>query len=329
MSASGRLLLSFQREEQSITDATGRVKITEQIKMHHDFIINTYYDSTDINMKQFFYYLYVIILTTISCTDHQEQMQNLTVDFNQLDTGKLTDWETKSIWPDAELVCGKKDYLFYELGITPHPHFIAEENSNRFLKVLIPERHYGPIVGAQWKFPITPNEEYYFSYRVKFANGFDFVKGGKLPGLAGGAANSGGHVPSGYDGWSARMMFWENGKLSYYLYFPNQSSQWGERLYLKNMQGDTLKIERGKWHTITQHIKMNTPQKKDGIIQAWFDGQEAFSVDTILFRNDKKLQIDQIFYSVFMGGDDLSWTSAKDEYIYFDDFHVSPQKIKP
>ena len=36
-----------------------------------------------------------------------------------------------------------------------------------------------------------------------------------------------------------------------------------------------------------------------------------------------------IFYSVFMGGDDLSWTSAKDEYIYFDDFHVSPQKTKP
>jgi hypothetical protein len=248
-----------------------------------------------------------------------------TIDFEQLEVGKFTEKETKGSWNHAQLLCGKKDYLFYKLGITSHPQYISEENNNHFLKVVIPSGFFGPITGAQWRIPVTPTDECFFSYRVKFEKGFDFVKGGKLPGLAGGTGNSGGNIPNGYDGWSARMMFWENGKLSFYAYFPTQSSKWGERLYLKRSDGDTVRVESGKWHQVIQHIKMNTPGKADGILQGWFDGQEAFFSDTVLFRKDEKLQIDHIFFSVFLGGDDLSWTSAKDEYICFDDFRISTQ----
>lgn len=271
--------------------------------------------------------LCILWLSLVSCTNKHPQKSEFTIDFEQARTGKLTDRETKRIWPGAKLLCGKKDFIFYKLGITPHPHFIFEEDNNRFLKVLIPKRHYGPIIGAQWKIPIIPADEYFFSYKVKFEKKFDFVKGGKLPGLAGGAANSGASIPNGYDGWSARMMFWENGKLSFLLYFPNQSSIWGERLYLKNPSGDTLHLERNNWHTITQHVKMNTPGEEDGILQAWVDGINVFKTDSILFRKDEKLQIDQLFYSVFLGGGDLSWTSSKDEYICFDDFRVSTQRM--
>ena len=277
-------------------------------------------------MKRLF--LYILLIAT-SCSEQKVNDTNFNIDFSQLDTGKLTDKATKDIWLGASLVCGKKDFVFYKLGITPHPHFIKEEDGNRFLQVMIPARCYDPIVGAQWKIPLVPQDEYYFSYRVKFEKDFDFIKGGKLPGLAGGKANCGGDVPDGYDGWSARMMFWDEGKLSFYLYYPDQSSKWGERLFLKNSDKDTLQVARGKWHTITQHIKMNTPGKKDGIIEAWFDGQKAYSQDTLLFRRDIKLQIDQVFYSVFMGGDDLSWTSAEDQYICFDDFRVSTQMNNP
>lgn len=258
-----------------------------------------------------------------SCINHQMPGNEFQIDFEQVGVGRLTDRETKSIWKDARLLCGKKDYLFYKLGITPHPHYISEENNNHFLRVLIPKNCFKPTTGAQWKIPFTPTDECFFSYRVKFEKGFDFVKGGKLPGLAGGIGNCGGNVPNGYDGWSARMMFWENGKLSFYVYFPDQSTNWGERLYLKDSNSDTIRIKPGNWHLITQHVKMNTLGKSDGILQGWFDGKEAFFMDSMLFRKDEKLKIDQIFYSVFLGGDDLSWTSAKDEYICFDDFRVS------
>lgn len=73
---------------------------------------------------------------------------------------------------------------------------------------------------------------------------------------------------------------------------------------------------------------MNDLGKRNGIIEALVDGKQAFFADTILFRKDDKLAIDQVFYSVFLGGDNLSWTSSKDEYIYFDDFYVSTQQAK-
>jgi len=276
-------------------------------------------------MKYRFPLICVLFFFAASCTRQQPSGNNFSVDFENVDPGKLSDQETKGIWKGAQLLCGKKDFVFYKLGIIPHPHFISEEDNNHFLKIIIPQKFYGPITGAQWKFPFEPTDECFFSYKVRFEKEFDFAKGGKLPGLAGGIGNCGGNVPTGYDGWSARMMFWEKGKLSFYLYFPNQSSEWGERLYFKQPSVDTLRIETGKWHVITQHIRMNTPGKADGVLQGWFDGQEAFFNDSILFRKDEKLKIDQIFYSVFLGGDDLSWTSPKDEYICFDDFRVSTQ----
>lgn len=278
-------------------------------------------------MKIQYIILYILCSIIAACSNYDSANSNLNIDFEHLKPGKLTDRETKKNWMGSQILCGKKDFIFYKMGITRHPFFISKNTDNQFLKVLIPAKHYGPITGAQWKIPFSPKNEYYFSYRIKFEKDFDFVKGGKLPGLAGGKANAGGNVPNGYDGWSARMMFWENGKLSYYLYFPKQSSKWGERLYLTDVDGDTLHISRQKWHTITQHVKLNTPNQSNGILQAWFDGTETFYSDTILFRKDEKLKIDQILFSVFLGGDNDSWSSLKDEYICFDDFRISTQMI--
>lgn len=276
-------------------------------------------------MKSLFFYSSIFFLILQSCSEQTSSERKFTINFDQSEIGKLTDRETKNIWPGASLVCGKKDFIFYKFGITPHPFSISEEDGNNFLATLIPKNSFGSITGAQWKFPLATSDEYYLSYNLKFDKNFDFVKGGKLPGLAGGTANSGGNIPDGYDGWSARMMFWEEGKISFYLYFPTQTSQFGERFYLQKANGDTIKAKPGEWHQIAQHIIMNTPGEKDGIVQGWFDGEEVFYTDTILFRMDEQLKIDQIFFSVFLGGDDLSWASKKDEYIYFDDFNVSTQ----
>ncbi len=269
----------------------------------------------------------ILFLCSVSCRPDKQPMKQLSIDFEHVGLGRLSDREMKSIFGNAQLLCGKKDYLFYKLGITPHPHDIDDENGNRYLKVVVPAGFYGPITGAQWRIPIEPADEYYFSYKLKFEKGFDFVKGGKLPGLAGGDGNCGGNVPNGYDGWSARMMFWEGGKLSFYVYFPDQSSKWGERLFLKEQNGDTVRICPGGWHNITQYLKMNTLGKVDGVLKGWFDGRAVFFSDRMVFRKDEKLKVDQVFYSVFMGGGDSSWASAKTEYICFDDFRVSTQPL--
>src|ERR1019366_926325 len=70
------------------------------------------------------------------------------------------------------------------------------------------------------KFPLKPQESLYLRYYVRFDPGIDFVKGGKLPGLAGGNGNTGGHKPNGSDGWSARVMWRADGKIVQYVYHP-------------------------------------------------------------------------------------------------------------
>ncbi|HEY5039276.1 MAG TPA: hypothetical protein VIJ93_09420, partial [bacterium] len=77
------------------------------------------------------------------------------------------------------------------------------------------------------KFPIEPQESLYFRYYVRFDPGFDFVKGGKLPGLAGGKGNTGGHKANGTDGWSARVMWRSDGKIVQYVYHPDQVGDYG------------------------------------------------------------------------------------------------------
>ena len=73
-------------------------------------------------------------------------------------------------------------------------------------------------------------DDLYCSYYVRFAPGFDYVKGGELPGLAGGAANTGGNKPTGRDGWSARMMWRTGGEVVQYVYHVDQPTHLRRRL---------------------------------------------------------------------------------------------------
>lgn len=275
-------------------------------------------------------YCLFLLLLLISCNNNKLDEHPInSLDFEQEEMGQLSYAQIKNLWPNANLLCGKKDFICYRLGFSINPMIISTENNNKFLKILIPNKKFGPITGAQWKFPTTKCDELFLKYRLKFEDNFDFAKGGKLPGLAGGTANSGGIIPTGYDGWSARMMFWDNGKISFYVYCANQSGKWGERLYLKDSVGDTLKLTRGNWYTITQHIVMNTPGLKNGIIQGWVNGKEVFYTDTIVFRKTDELKIDQILFSVFMGGDDKSWAPKRNQYLCFDDIQIyqTPQEL--
>ena len=139
------------------------------------------------------------------------------------------------------------------------------------------------------------------SYRVRFEDGFDFVKGGKLPGLIGGTGNTGGNRPNGSDGWSGRMMWRRGGDAVQYVYHPDQPGIYGEDFRWER------RFEPGRWHTVEHRFVMNDPRKHDGILQAWFDGQEALYVDDLRFRDVDSFAIDQFYTSTFFGGGDSTW----------------------
>jgi len=168
-------------------------------------------------------------------------------------------------------------------------------------------------------------EELYISYDVKFADNFDFVRGGKLPGLCGynvtqdprDGCNTGGGFPTGYDGWSARGMWREDGKLENYVYHADQFYEYGDDEYW------TAKAERGTWHSFQHRIVLNTVGEANGIVEAWFDGVKVLSSNTMLYRKTEDIGINLFYFSTFYGGADPSWAPTSDQYMYFDNFRIA------
>lgn len=202
-----------------------------------------------------------------------------------------------------------------------------EARSGHSLRVLYPKGGVGPGEGgAQWLVNLPKSfEELYVSYWVKFGAGFDFVKGGKIPGLGGGQNNTGGSKPDGSDGWSGRMMWRVGGEAVQYLYHPDQPTTYGEDLDYD--VGGQRVFAPGQWVQVEHHFVMNTPGQHDGIVEAWWNGELALQRTDIRFRDVSTFAIDVFYFSTFFGGSTVDWAATKDEYTYFDDFVIATGPI--
>lgn len=173
-------------------------------------------------------------------------------------------------------------------------------------------------------------EELYVAYDIRFAEGFDFVKGGKLPGLCGSdvyqapesGCNTGGGYPSGYDGWSARGMWRENGELENYVYHASQRNYYGDDEFWN------VSATPGVWHRVQHRVVLNTPGIKNGILEAWFDGTKVLSLRNLEFRKTNNIGINLFYFSTFFGGNDASWAPSTDQTMDFDNFVLSTDLIQ-
>jgi hypothetical protein len=197
----------------------------------------------------------------------------------------------------------------------------SDAREGRSIRVLYPKGGVSSNPsGAQWKLNVGRYDELYCAYYVRFASDFDFVLGGKLPGLAGGAANTGGDKPTGRDGWSARMMWRERGEVVQYVYHVDQPTEFGQDIRW-NLSGQRV-FTPGAWHRVAHRVVINRPGQRDGIIQGWFDGQLALDRRDFRFRDVDTFAIDAFYFSTFFGGSDAAWAPSKDERVDFDQFVV-------
>ena len=175
-----------------------------------------------------------------------------------------------------------------------------------------------PLGGAQFYADLfLPAEtELRLSYYVRFAEGFDFVKGGKLPGLFGGTGASGA-IPDGSDGFSARLMWRQQGQGEVYAYLPT-SEKFGT-----SIERGAWQFQPGIWYKLEQEVKLNTPGQADGELRLWVNDTLVIEQNQVVFRTVDALQIDGIFFSTFFGGGDPSWATPEDTYIDFANFSVS------
>jgi hypothetical protein len=186
----------------------------------------------------------------------------------------------------------------------------------------------GTLDMNQWQLYFDRSyEELYSSFWIKFADDFDFVKVGKIPGFAGGTANAGGKKPNGRDGFGGIMMWSRKATVIQYVYHPDPhpNDPWGEG-FRWNI-GRQRYFQPGKWHHIENYVKINTPGNHDGVIKGWFDGELAFEKTNFRFRDVDSFGVDLFYFQTHFGGEGPQFLPKKDEYIYFDKFTISTERV--
>jgi hypothetical protein len=209
------------------------------------------------------------------------------------------------------------------------------------LRVKYPEGGVGPgETGGQFPMVFRNMEglqdglyrELYARYYVKFEEGFDFNKGGKLPGLMGGGdswGRSGGNQPDGTNGWTLRFMWRSEGKLVIYAYVPkSENGKWGNDRWGQDIDCD-FKTEPGVWHCIEQYVNVGTPGKDDGKLKVWIDGVERLNIDDMRFWNVENDfgPVGGIFFSTFHGGNSADWAPRNDSFAQFDGIVAAQKRV--
>ena len=171
-------------------------------------------------------------------------------------------------------------------------------------------------VQAYLRLPNGSVDQARLRYYVRFQPGFDFVKGGKLPGLYGGTVTSGGHIPNGTNGFSTRYMWRTGGAGEVYAYLPS-SVDHGTSLGRGSWQ-----FTPGQWTPIEQEVRLNSPGQADGSVTVWVNGTQVFQQSGMVYRTTRSVKIDGLFFSTFFGGGDSSWASPSDQYAEFAAFSM-------
>ncbi|PIL33036.1 hypothetical protein GSI_04485 [Ganoderma sinense ZZ0214-1] len=184
-------------------------------------------------------------------------------------------------------------------------------------------------------FDLDNAKEVTFSYSVLFEDGFDFNKGGKLPGVFGGdsfdvaTSCSGGRRDDRC--FSARFMWRTDGKGEIYTYLPPDYSankavcdvapeSECNDTYGASVGRGSFKFTAGTRATIGQRVRLNDVGKENGELELFVEGKSIFTVTGLVLRDSSAGRFQGIQMQTFFGGSDSSWASPKSQNTWFSDF---------
>jgi len=169
------------------------------------------------------------------------------------------------------------------------------------------------------------------TYEVAFDTGFDWVKGGKLPGIRGGLSStgcSGGREADGSSCFSARVMWRQNAAGEIYAYIPETDALCSEKKIICNsdfgisMSRGNFTFVAGQWNTITILVQLNDPTSSNGNMQLYFNNDLAINQTGLKIRTDSSLMANGLFFSTFFGGSDSSFATPQTVHTYFRNLQV-------
>jgi hypothetical protein len=212
-------------------------------------------------------------------------------------------------------------------GLDENATIVGADGSHpAVIQVTFPEGSYSPAAkdaprggaGFHVALPGRPRvETACLRYAVRFPAAFEWVKGGKLPGLYGGQPPSGGGDVQGDEGFSVRYMWREAGAGEAYAYVVNKPDDFGVSIGRGSWQFPT-----GTWTVLEQEIVLNDPSQANGVLRVWIDGRQVIEQSDIVYRTTDDITIDGLMFSTFFGGGDNSWATPLKQQIQFSDFEI-------
>ncbi|KAH9961338.1 hypothetical protein BC827DRAFT_1260518 [Russula dissimulans] len=174
----------------------------------------------------------------------------------------------------------------------------------------------------------TAYESMMVSYEVAFDSGFDWRKGGKLPGLRGGPDPdncSGGHQANGTNCFSTRLMWRTNGAGEVYAYVPRPNNICKESGVLCNdeygisFDRGSYSFSSGQWNRVTLLVRLNSPDNiANGQVKLYFNDVPVLEHDDVYFRSSDTITPGGLYFS----GNDASWAPLNLTHTFFRNFEL-------
>ncbi|CAK5283936.1 unnamed protein product [Mycena citricolor] len=192
------------------------------------------------------------------------------------------------------------------------------------------------------------------SYRMMLQGGWEWVKGGKLPGIFGGDgklsyACTGGRKDNRCKCFNIRPMWRANGQGELYTYLPltdhNRERQLAVPPTSKANPDYGFSLGRGafnfdvavgRWATVAFRLKLNTVGSEDGCVhlnhgsppvshscqgelEFWINGRSVIKVTGLMLRDSEASRIKGAHFQTFFGGHTEDWASPKEQKAWFAD----------
>ncbi|KAH9949540.1 polysaccharide lyase family 14 protein [Amylocystis lapponica] len=214
----------------------------------------------------------------------------------------------------------------------------AQTSALPVLQVTYPAGSYSHNTGgaqfySRWNASGAPFASVLLSYEVAFDADWDWVKGGKLPGLRGGPdvnGYDGGDPANGTDCFSARLMWRTGGAGEVYAYFLEPNGLCADSDFTCNSDQFGTSIDRGafsfvsgEWNRVTLLVRLNDPDNEaNGQVSLYYNNVQALNEANLQYRSSAAVDIGGLYFSTFFGGDDSSWATPQTVHSYFRNFEM-------
>ncbi|GJJ78616.1 hypothetical protein EMPS_10975 [Entomortierella parvispora] len=220
----------------------------------------------------------------------------------------------------------------------------TQPQQQQVLKLDYPRGSYAPSIGpipggthfyAKPFGDKTPFESMMVSYDVAFPNGFNWVLGGKLPGVYGGTPYdgcSGGVQSTGANCLTMRLMWRPSGSGEVYAYVPadpksnfcKNSAVICNDQYGKSIGRGQIYFQAGNWTRMDMIMSLNKPAgNSNGTLQVYRNGALVIHLDDIPYRTSGMVGFQGLMFSSFFGGSDSTYASPVDTSVYFRNVQLS------